>query len=81
MKQMLLVIVIHLLILHQYQKDKKYVAAPQKENVARSTTAAKTQYFIAGLPVSNDTLAYSSYLSHLLSPMPYPAIEVGKHYR
>ena len=58
MKQVLLLAMIHLLIFHQYSKDRKERLSPQKtNNVIKSSANAKRQHYILmGVENANDSL-------------------------
>lgn len=81
MKQLLLLAVIHLLIFHQYKKDKSEVLAPRKNNntVKPDALPGKQEYLFSGV-VGNtndsllsrrsgslrpDYISYSSWAMHI----------------
>ena len=65
MKQLLLVAVIHLLILHQYGKDKNEVLAPKKNTEKISDNYKYQDYWFRGISLyTNDSLRIS-YLPEL----------------
>lgn len=64
MKQLLFVAMIHLLILHQYQKDKKEALAPKKEPPAKKIIPDISQdyYWLNGIKIyPDDSLIYSAH--------------------
>lgn len=83
MKQMLLVVMIHLLILHQYQKDKKEVLAPKKEYSAKKSAPKNYQGTWLGIiqPYTNDSLFYSSFPYRPNRLLAYPYIHSEKGFR
>lgn len=74
MKQLLLVAMIHLLILHQYQKDQKEPLAPKRETLTKSTTPGS--YHLSWLKTrqiqQSDSVIYSTYQHFPYRPVGYP---------
>jgi hypothetical protein len=60
MKQVLLLAIIHLLIFHQYSKDKKERLSPQqpKKQTDRNVIPVKQKYLMMGVKDYNDSLFY-----------------------
>jgi hypothetical protein len=81
MKQLLLLAVIHLLIYHQYKKDKSEVLAPKKTNntVRPDVLPGKQEYLFSGVvgnttdslhsrrsgPLRPNYVSYSSWVMHI----------------
>jgi hypothetical protein len=61
MKELLLLAIIHLLIFHQYSKDKKELLSPQK--IGNATKAAQPaslhDFLLPGMQLAPDSLLYS----------------------
>ncbi len=70
MKQLLCVVVIHLLILHQYKKDKSEALAPKKMPVRSLTPVTDPGSWLTGnKSTKKDSLFYTRFL--LQSNQPY----------
>ena len=69
MKQLLLVAMIHLLILHQHRKDKAEVLAPKKSSTEKVTRSYNYDhyYWLMGINVTANDSARITYQAY-----PYP---------
>ena len=72
MKQVLLVVVIHLLILHQYRKDRNEVLAPKKDIVEKNSAGySHQQYPMRGIERNTTDSLRISYLHGQQFPVIY----------
>ena len=83
MKQLLLVAMIHLLILHQYQKDQKEPLASKRGTLTKSTTPGSYHSsWLKGRQIQpTDSVIYSTYQHFPYRPIGYPLIYIRQSLR
>ncbi len=71
MKQLLLLVMIHVLVYHQYRKDKKESLAPKKSKLIKTTVLPpKEDYLLRGIKIyANDSLLIA-----------WPSTSIGYNY-